>query len=70
VDNGWFPIDTVGSKVGNTGTVTPGASIAIPIEGRFVIPPTAAISITVVGSLVGQTFTTGFSFYELYLPNE
>lgn len=67
-DGGWFPIDTVGSKVGNSGTTTPGASIAIPIEGRFVIPPTAAFSISVVASLVGQTFTSGFSWYELALP--
>ena len=68
VDNGWFPVDTIGSKVGNTGTVTPGTSIAIPIEGRFVIPPTAAISVSVVASLVGQTFTTGYSWYETVVP--
>lgn len=67
-DNGWFPVDTIGSKVGNTSTVTPGTSIAIPIEGRFVIPPTAAISVHVVASLVGQTFTTGFSWYETVVP--
>lgn len=68
VNNGWFPVDSVGSKVGNPGGVTPGASIAIPIEGRFVIPPTAAISISVVASLVGWTFTSGFSWYEVELP--
>lgn len=70
VDNGWFPLDSVGSKVGNPGGVTPGASIAIPIEGRIVVPPTAGFSISVVASLVGWTFTTGFSFYETYIPNE
>lgn len=68
VDDGWFPVDSVGSKVGNPGGVTPGASIAIPIEGRFIIPPSAAISISVVASLVGWTFTTGFSWYELDMP--
>lgn len=68
VDNGWFPVDTSGSKVGNSGTTTPGTAVAIPIEGRFIIPPTAAISVTIVGSLVGQTFTTGFSFFEYALP--
>lgn len=70
LDSGWFPVDTSGSKVGNTSTVTPGTSVAIPIEGRLIVPPGGGISTQVVGSLTGQTFTTGFSWYEVLLDNE
>jgi hypothetical protein len=66
VDNGWFPL--VGSPIGNPGGVTPGTSAVAEIAGRIVIPPTAAMSIQVVASLVGDTFTTGFSWFEVVLP--
>jgi hypothetical protein len=70
LDNGWFPLDSVGSKVGNPGGVTPGTAIAIPIEGRLEIPPTAGFSINIVASLVTWTFTHGFSWYEVQQTNE
>ena len=70
LNNGWFPLDSVGSKVGNPGGVTPGTAIAIDVQGRFVIPPTAGFSINVVASLVTWTFTHGISWVELQLTNE
>jgi hypothetical protein len=66
-DDGWFPVTTQNILTSGVG-VTPGASISIPIDGRFIIPPTAAISLAPVASIVGLTFTVGFSFYELDLP--
>lgn len=66
VANGWFPL--VGSPIGNPGGVTPGTSAVAEIAGRIIIPPTAAMSLQVVASLVGDTFTTGFSWYEVALP--
>ena len=67
LDSGWFPVDSIGSKVGNTSTVTPGTAVAIPIEGRLIVPPGGGISTTVVASLTGQTFTMGFAWYEVQL---
>lgn len=67
VDNGWFPLSTQANVIHGVG-VTPGHALAIPIEGRIIIPPTAALSVTVVASIVGLTFTTGFSWYEDVLP--
>lgn len=67
VDNGWFPIGANANVTHGVG-VTPGHAVSIPVEGRFIIPPTAAISVTVVASIVGLTFTHGFSWYEDVLP--
>lgn len=67
VDNGWFPVSTQANVIHGVG-VTPSHALSIPVEGRFVIPPTAAISVTVVASIVGLTFTHGFSWWELELP--
>jgi hypothetical protein len=64
-DGGWFILDSVGSKVGNPGGVTPGTAISIDTEGRFIIPPTAAFSINVVASLVTWTFTHMISWFEV-----
>lgn len=68
-DNGWFPIGSTANVIHGVG-VTPSHAISIPVEGRFVIPPTAAISVNVVASIVGLTFTHGFSWFEVALPNE
>lgn len=66
-DDGWFPVTETPNVIHGVG-VTPSHAISVPIEGRFVIPPTAAISLHVVASIVGLTFTCGFSFYELKVP--
>jgi len=67
-DDGWFPL--VGSPIGNPGGVTPGTVAVAEIAGRIIIPPTGGFSINVVASLVGDTFTHGFSWYETQLSLE
>lgn len=62
-DDGWFPISNWGS-VEPTG-VLPGGTIVTELAGRIVIPYTAGFSIQVVASVVGDTFTSGFSWYEV-----
>ena len=64
-DDGWFPWgDSV--DVEPTG-VLPGAQISAEVNGRIIVPPTAGLSAHVVASLVGDTFTLGFHWYELQL---
>lgn len=66
VDDGWFPCGNW-SDVEPTG-VLPGAIMEYQPQGRLVIPPTAAVSVQVVSSVVGNTFTAGFAWWELELP--
>jgi len=66
-DNGWFPISQSPNVVHGVG-VTPGHALSIDCDGKFVIPPTAAISVQVVASITGLTFTHGFSWWEYALP--
>jgi hypothetical protein len=65
LDSGWFPIGS--GHVGNPGGVTPGTAIVAEVAGRLIVPPGGGISINVVASLVGWTFTHGFSWYEIEL---
>ena len=60
-DNGWFPWGPIGQceAVG----VLPSGAVSAEIGGRIIVPPTAGISIQVVASLVGETFTTGFHWF-------
>ena len=67
-DSGWFPI--ADGEVGNPGTTTPGGVAVAVIAGRFLIPPTGAFSLQVVGSLTSATFTHGISWYEQALDLE
>ena len=61
-DDGWFPwgphlpITLVG--------VTPSGAIVAPVDGKIILPPTAALSLNVVAGLVTDTFTAGFRWYE------
>ena len=61
-DDGWFPWGNWG-EASATGVV-PGAAVEAPVNGRIVLPPTAALSIQLVASLVGYTYTVGFGWYE------
>ena len=64
-DDGWHPWgDSVSIETAST---VAGAQIDMHPEGRIVIPPSAGISAHVVASLVGDTFTIGFSWFEVQL---
>ena len=65
IDDGWYPW---GFSQYNVTVTTPGGQMAVEVAGRLIVPPTAAISITVVSDVVGATHTVGFSWYEKFLP--
>lgn len=66
VDDGWFPVG-ITALTGGVGTTAPSGALTYQPEGRFIVPPTAAISMNVVASIVGLTFTHGFSWVEQQL---
>ena len=68
LDSGWFPVG--GGRVIHGVGVTPGAASVIEIAGRLIVPPGGGISINVVASIVGLTFTHGFAWYEVELDND
>jgi hypothetical protein len=61
IDDGWFPCGREGS-ISETG-VTPQSVAEWECMGRLVVPPGAGISVQVVASLVGDTFTSGLSWW-------
>lgn len=63
VDDGWFPAGNW-SDVEPTGTL-PGAIMEYKFDGSVIIPPGKAISGQVVSSVTGNTFTMGFSWFEV-----
>lgn len=65
VDNGWFPWGS-GKAISASGVI-PGSHSDVEVAGRLIIPPTGGISLQIVASLVGCTFTTGLSWYEVQL---
>lgn len=65
LDNGWFPCGNW-SDVEPTG-VLPGASMEWECRGRLVVPPTSGLSVQVVSSVVGNTFTSGVSWWRVQL---
>ena len=67
VDDGWFPWGVSGATVTVT---TPGAVAIAPIYGRLIVPPQAGISLQVVATAAGGTFTAGFRWYEANMKNE
>ena len=67
-DDGWFPWGPWGD-VEPTG-VLPGGILTVNVEGRLIVPPGCGISTQVVSSVVGNTYTTGFSWYEVVIPTE
>ena len=62
LDDGWFPWGGADKVV----TVTvPGGQQVAEIAGRIIIPPTAALSLQIVGSTTSVTCTTGFMWYSV-----
>ncbi len=61
LDDGWFPCGREGS-ISETGT-TPQSIAEWEAMGRLVVPPKAGLSIQVVSSVTGDTFTSGVSWW-------
>ena len=64
-NNGWFPVGQT-TDVEPTG-VLPGAVLTWHAEGRLLVPPQCGISTQFVASVVGETWTSGFAWYEAQL---
>lgn len=64
LDDGWFPWPDVIGEAEPTGTL-PGAAVLANVNGRIMVPPTAAISMQVISSVTGNTFTPGFHWFEV-----
>lgn len=62
VDNGWFPWGENSTSV--TATV-PGSLAQALVNGRIIIPPTAAISASCVAQTAVVTVCMGFSWYSV-----
>jgi len=62
IDNGWFPWGTSDHTVTVT---TPGGVVEANVNGRIVVPPTGAISMSVVANTTGVTITAGFHWYSV-----
>jgi hypothetical protein len=65
VDNGWY-IWGSGKAISASGVI-PGSHASAEVAGRLIVPPQGGISVQVVASLVGCTFTSGLSWYEVQL---
>jgi hypothetical protein len=63
-DDGWFPWPDVIGQAEAAG-VLPGAAVLANVNGRIMIPPTGGMSMQVVSSVVGNTFTAGFHWFEV-----
>lgn len=65
LDDGWFPAGN-GGEVSESG-ITPQSVSQWEANGRLVVPPRHGISVQVVSSLVGDTFTSGVSWWRTQL---
>ncbi len=65
VDNGWYPWGN-GGEITVT-NLTPGSHADVEVGGRLIIPPSGGISLHVVAGVVGDTFVSGLSWYEVLL---
>ncbi len=69
IDDGWFPCGVAGEaeEVG----VLPGSIAEWEVRGRLRVPPGAGISLQVVAGVVGDTFTSGASWWRhQFAPGE
>ncbi len=67
VNDGWFPCGkpSEGEEVG----ALPGGVLEWEVRGRLVVPPKHGISLQVVSGVVGDTFTSGASWWRTQLPS-
>ncbi len=64
-NDGWFPAGIAGEaeEVG----VLPGSIAEWEVQGRLIVPPGAGMSLQVVSGVVGDTFTSGASWWRTQL---
>ncbi len=62
VDNGWFPVGMWGTTV--TATM-PGTAVEAEINGRLIVPPTAAISLSAVAQTAAVTQCMGLHYFSV-----
>jgi hypothetical protein len=65
VDDGWFPCGNWGE--GEEAGVLPGCAVEWECNGRLIVYPKAALSLSVVAGTTGQTFTCGASWWRTQL---
>lgn len=65
LNDGWFPVG-IPSEAEAAG-VLPGGCISWDCQGRLIVPPKHAISLQVVSGVVGDTFTSGASWWRVQL---
>ena len=63
VNDGWFPCGNWGE--GEEVGVLPGAAIEWECDGRIIVRPKAALSLHVVSSTTGETYTVGASWWRV-----
>ena len=68
LDDGWFPIGDATGEVEATG-VLPGGNLEGKVDGRLVVPPQHGMSVQVVSGVVGNTFTSGVSWWRMHVPD-
>lgn len=66
VTNGWFPW---GSNYIAPSAAAPGGILEAQVTGRLIVPPQCSLCLHVVGSIVGDTYTEGASWYEKQLDS-
>lgn len=62
-DNGWFPWSQYGMHT--VAVTTPGDLAIAEVGGRIIVPPTGAISMSVVATTTSVTTTCGFHWFEV-----
>lgn len=62
-NDGWFPWGHVAMSDAIVGTI-PGGGTEIPVNGKIILPPTAAVSLHVVTSSTNEDYTVGVRWYE------
>lgn len=64
-NDGWSPWS--GSKDISLGNTLGGSAIVVNVRGRMIVPPSAAVSLSVVSTSTGETGVTGFHWHEVQL---
>ncbi len=63
-DNGWFPF---GPNYIASNAAAPGGGWEALVSGRLIVPPQCSLCVQVSGSIVGDTYTVGASWFEQVL---